>query len=497
MSTDHPTFAVVGAVNHGKSSVVSTLSENDEVRISPVPGETTESRRFSLRDLFSFYDTPGFQNAPEALTELLPAEHTSTPLQVFRDFLQRHRGDSAFDAECRLFAPIVDGAGLIYVVDGSRPALDLNLAEMRILRLTGQPRLAIINRTSADNFVADWKARLGQNFNSVREFNAHHATFADRIELLETLAGIEQSWKPKLARAVTLLREEWDSRLNECAEIIVELLVAALRHRETSSSHADLDTRRASVGEDLKARYKLNVSRLESRAHARIITLFRHHLVKTESREDHLFAEDLFSDETWKLFGLETTQLVTLATMSGAAVGVGIDALTLGHSFGLFALAGGALGAGSSLVIGRQRPELSVSFPRDVTWLPKGLADLLPGKLQFSGRALAVGPYRALNFPWILLDRAIGTFCYVINRAHARRDEVTLRSIELHDALAAHGLTTAQWTDAARKPCEQLFQAIRRNKFQPPQRAELRTLLAEHLREISNVRVDFRTTPRG
>ena len=35
--------------------------------------------------------------------------------------------------------------------------------------------------------------------------------------------------------------------------------------------------------------------------------------------------------------------------------------------------------------------------------------------------ALAVGPYRALNFPWILLDRAIGTFAYVINRAHGRR----------------------------------------------------------------------------
>jgi hypothetical protein len=495
MNADHPTFAVVGAVNHGKSSVVSTLAENDEVRISPVPGETTECRRFSLRENFSFYDTPGFQNASEALPELLAAEHAADPLQVFREFLDRHRGSPAFEAECRLFKPIVEGAGLIYVVDGSRPVLELNLAEMRILRLSSQPRLAIINRTRADNFVPEWKRRLGQNFNAVREFNAHHATFADRIELLETLAGIEQSWKPKLSSAVDLLREEWTTRLTECAEIIVELLVAALRHRETSGAEADLGRRRDAVAEELKARYQLAVGKIEARAHRRIIALFGHHLVKTEASAEHLFDDDLFSDETWKLFGLESGQLFTLATMSGAAFGVGLDALTLGHSFGLFALAGGAVGAGSSLVVGQQRPELSVSFPRNVTWLPKALRGLLPEKFQIGGRALAVGPYRALNFPWILLDRAVGTFSYVINRAHARRDEVTLRSAALKDTLTAHGLTSAQWNGAARKKCERLFTAIRRDKFQPEQRAELRALLFERLREISDIRLDFNTPP--
>jgi hypothetical protein len=491
MNAAAPTFAVVGAVNHGKSSVVSTLAENDEVRISPIPGETTDCRRFALRDLFVFYDTPGFQNASEALPELLLAEQAADPLAVFRDFLKRHRGAPEFDAECRLFTPVIDGAGLIYVVDGSRPVLELNLAEMRILRLTSQPRLAIINRTKADNHVAEWKRRLGQNFNAVREFNAHHATFADRIELLETLAGIEQTWKPKLASAVTVLRDEWTARLTDCAEIIVELIATALRHREISSAQADLQKRREIVSAELKAHYQLAVSRLEAKAHARIIALFGHHLVKTEASAEHLFADGLFSDETWKIFGLEATQLVTLATMGGALAGLGLDALTLGHSFGLFALGGGAVGAGSALVIGKQRPELSVSFPRGMTWMPKGLANILPDKLQIGGSALAVGPYRALNFPWILLDRAIGTFCYVINRAHARRDEVTLRSASLKEALAANEVTTAQWGDVIRKKIEKLFNAIRQEKFSPEQRLELRGLLYERLKAISSVRIDF------
>jgi hypothetical protein len=99
MSDTVPTFAIVGAVNHGKSSVVSTLAENDQVRISSMPGETVTCQRFWLRDLFAFYDTPGFQNAIEALRELEPAARASEPLTVFRSFLARHRGQPDFEAD--------------------------------------------------------------------------------------------------------------------------------------------------------------------------------------------------------------------------------------------------------------------------------------------------------------------------------------------------------------------------------------------------------------
>ena len=85
MSETVPTFAIVGAVNHGKSSVVSTLAENDQVRISSMPGETVTCQRFWLRDLFAFYDTPGFQNAIEALRELNSCARPE-PLAVFAIF---------------------------------------------------------------------------------------------------------------------------------------------------------------------------------------------------------------------------------------------------------------------------------------------------------------------------------------------------------------------------------------------------------------------------
>src|SRR6185436_4289383 len=93
-----PTFAIVGAVNHGKSSVVSTLAENDQVRISSMPGETVECQRFSLGDLFVFSDTPGFQNATEALEELRPAAQSRDSLKYFREFIVRHKGEPEYEA---------------------------------------------------------------------------------------------------------------------------------------------------------------------------------------------------------------------------------------------------------------------------------------------------------------------------------------------------------------------------------------------------------------
>ena len=66
-----PEFAILGHPNEGKSSVLSTLAEDDSVRVSPIPGETTECRSFPViidgREVLRFTDTPGFQNPARVL----------------------------------------------------------------------------------------------------------------------------------------------------------------------------------------------------------------------------------------------------------------------------------------------------------------------------------------------------------------------------------------------------------------------------------------------
>ncbi|HQP32100.1 MAG TPA: GTPase domain-containing protein, partial [Deltaproteobacteria bacterium] len=87
--TDAPrplTFAVVGHPNEGKSSVVSTLTEDDSVRITSTPGETVVCRAFPViidgRELVRFVDTPGFQS-PRATLEWLQAHPGPDMLQAF------------------------------------------------------------------------------------------------------------------------------------------------------------------------------------------------------------------------------------------------------------------------------------------------------------------------------------------------------------------------------------------------------------------------------
>jgi len=477
-STATPTFAVLGAVNHGKSSVAATLAENDHVRISSMPGETAECQRFSLGELFVFFDTPGFQNAREALAELRPAAQAADPLALFAAFIERHHGEPEFDAECRLFQPVVEGAGLIYVVDGSRPVLDIHLAEMELLRLTGAPRLAVINPIGPEDHVAEWRRRLGQHFNAVREFNAMHASFAQRIELLETLAGIEQAWKPRLMQAVQLLRDEWSQRLDDSAGLIVALLIDLLQHRETASSPAPGQSE-ADAAQALKQRYMAALAAREARAHAALIALFSHRLVKAGALPAHLFTDDLFSESTWSLLGLSGRQLLVAGTLAGAAVGASADAMTAGHTLAAGSVIGAAVGAAGTLVLGKRRPEIGVRLPQ--ARLPGALAGWWPGRIRLGGGGLVVGPYAARNFPWIVLDRAIGTVLAVMQRAHARRDRVTLQAEQLRDLLEGSGQASSAWDEADRKACEKVFTRARQGSLEPQDRPALQAVIRRRI----------------
>ncbi|MCD6273550.1 MAG: 50S ribosome-binding GTPase [Deltaproteobacteria bacterium] len=66
-----PEFAIVGHPNEGKSAVVSTLAEDDSVRVTSYPGETMECQAFPVvidgQEIIRFIDTPGFQNPRKTL----------------------------------------------------------------------------------------------------------------------------------------------------------------------------------------------------------------------------------------------------------------------------------------------------------------------------------------------------------------------------------------------------------------------------------------------
>lgn len=410
-----PTFAVVGQPNKGKSSIVATLAEDEQVAIAATPGTTRRAERHVLKvddeELYALVDTPGFQRA-RAMLDWLESERVAAserPRRV-RAFVEAHRDDPRFADECELLRPILDGAGILYVVDGAKPFGEEYEVEMELLRWTGRPRMALINRIGEGDYVAAWRHALGQYFSIVREFDAVHADFDKRISLLEAFAALDEHAAAPLARAVAVLREDRQRRLARSATAIAELLCSALQ--ASRSARLDDEAQRERLAERLNERLMDDLRRLEQRCRDKVQAIYQHRSLQRSESDAGLGGGDLFTAENWEIFGLSRDQLVRAGVVSGALAGAGVDLLFGGASV--------FLGAGLGAVLGG----VGARFGSDELAKVRVLGQPL------GGRVLQVGPVTAPNFPWVLLGRAWVHHDLVEERNHARREAMVVSVVD-------------------------------------------------------------------
>lgn len=427
MSEGVPEFAVVGRVNMGKSAVLATLLEIDDnavLRVSPTPGETTRAQPhkviFGRKECVRFIDTPGFSRPVEAMRAIQKIHGEGLPgRDSLRLFVEQRNGE--FEDEKRLLEPLLDGAGVMYVVDPGRPLRDDFLAEMEILRWTGRPRLALLNlrEVVAKEQEELWREKLGSAFNLVRTFDAHRAKYEQRLLLMKALLEIEERHRDKLEETIRLIEMEWEERRTEAAEVLREFLAEALELRvrvriEDRDEH--MPTRRKQKEHELKEKYFERLTKLERACFSKLLGIYRHHLLRVESGEETFEDIDLQSEEVWMKWGLSRGQLALVGVATGAAGGAIVDIGTGGLTHGLGALLGG-LGVGSAAWFkGGSLPDLRV--------------DLRVG-IKFSTgetKELVMGPPGSLNFPWILLDGVLVRYGRILERAHGRRDVEVLAS---------------------------------------------------------------------
>ena len=120
------------------------------------------------------------------------------------------------------------------MVDGSRPLRQVDLAEMEVLRLTGAARMAVINSKEEDTaYLRDWQNEFRKHFNSVRLFNSNRATYAQRIELLDSLKSIDQNLELVLRRVVEAFQADWGQRNSRSASILVDFFREILVYRKS------------------------------------------------------------------------------------------------------------------------------------------------------------------------------------------------------------------------------------------------------------------------
>ncbi len=409
-----PVFAVVGHPNKGKSSIVSTIAQNDSIVTSPQSGTTRQVQRYDIligQARYTLIDTPGFQRPSRALAWLQDhAVSADKRRDAVQQFINDDHCQKEFPEEVMLLKPIIDGAAILYVVDGSRPYGAEYEAEMEILRWTGQASMALINPIENEDHVHDWEQALSQYFKIVRVFNAMQADFEKVVAMLDAFSHIREEWHGVLADIVVEYRKFRANQLTESSLLLEELLTQLCTYRVSqkvmTKHQAD------SLKDILQKKYFADVRRIERQHHESLKSLYRYHHL--ESTIDELPLEDnLFDTQKWIMWGLDRRQLTVAATLAGAAAGAAVDIAVAGSSLMLGALGGGLLGAGSA-------------------WFSADSIAMFKIKgLPLGGYEAYQGPIQNRNFPYVVLGRYLYLADALRNRTHAHRENLQIQEGDL------------------------------------------------------------------
>lgn len=407
-----PRFAVVGHPNKGKSSIVATLSLDDSVAIAHTSGTTRFSQSFPMKVdgklIYELVDTPGFQRARKALAWMQnEVEKVHDRPAVVKRFVETWRDSGKFVDECELLKPILEGAGIIYVVDGSRPYGDEYEAEMEILRWTGQPSMALINPIDNDEYVEEWRMALNQYFKITRVFNAMTVEFHKRIDILNAFGQLHEAWRQPLQQAVNSLAQMREQQHRQAARTIAQMVVEMCAYVEEKKIGSDSEPDR--YKSIMKDNFLNALRKLEKKSRRQVQEIYQHKQLKSQEGSFELLSSDLFAMKDWYFWGLDKVQLSAISAAAGASAGLAIDAAAGGSSLLMGAAAGGLFGGAG------------VWFMAD-----KIAKQKISGVLPLGGKQLTFGPVSNRNFPYVLLGRAVYHQQLLAGRPHAKRDELTL-----------------------------------------------------------------------
>lgn len=408
-------FAVVGHPNKGKSSLVATLAQNDSVTVSELSGTTTQSQYFDFimnGDVcYQLIDTPGFQRARILLEELKQkVKSVADRKKALQDFVANTDNAIRFPDEFQLLTPIVNGAAIIYMVDGSTPYSVDYEPEMEILQWTGQPRMAVINPISGTEYVDEWQPILDQYFSIVRLFNPLLSRFEAQIDLLSLFSTLRTDWKSGIDKAIVGLHQQRQEKISQAARIVMAGCERMLQYyvvgKPAEESEAN-SIRNVEADKLLYASYSHKLRRFEQDVWLDLKQLFAHTSLEQAATILDVEKDDLFDEKSWQFWGLPRKTVIMFAAGSGAATGALLDVSLGGSSLMLGAAFGGIAGGSAATFFGKNLTKIRLA----------GLFS--PGKLTRQ-----LGPIKNTAFSWSILGRQIYYANELLNRNHSRRDRI-------------------------------------------------------------------------
>jgi len=445
-----PEFAVVGHPNKGKSSIVSTLSHNDNIQISSRSGTTESADHYAVetpQGRYDLVDTPGFQRPVKVLAWLKQhCDSANERAATVAKFVRNKDCQQQFKDEVALLEPIVNGAAILYVVDGSRPYGAEYEAEMEILRWTGQPSMALINPIENSDYIDEWNNALAQYFKSVRVFNPMKADFEKHIELLQTFTHLNPNWADRLNAIIADLKQKRAQQRELSVTILARLVDDLCQYQVCQKILTESQAK--TIKPMLDKQYKHWMKQREEAAIRELLANYAHFQTQV-SLDIFDLPPDLFDCDQWFAWGLDKKQLIYAATAAGAVTGAAVDIAVAGSSLMMGAIGGGLIGAGSAW------------FGADK------LVDIKVRGLPIGGYQACVGPIKNRNFPYVVIGRFLHLYRQISQLNHANRQALNFNATDFQDKVASLEKSTQKELNVAcerlikQKPVDHLEAALR------------------------------------
>jgi len=396
--TDPLAIALVGHSNVGKTSLVAALARDADLEIAEEAGTTrhAQTRVFELdgEPLLTFLDTPGFEEASRIGAWLDAREGELDGRARIDALLADAATDGRWGAEKEALTAALRADVLAYVADVTDPPSGQQRHELRLLRRTGVPMIAVLNVLADADARAEWTETLRrEGIDTIVPLDAHAFAAAQEADFYTALGLLRPEHRGRLADVATLRKRRSAALRRRSAAIVADLLVDALSFRltEGAASKEAAEARR----KPLNDRFKTLLRERERRAWLQLLSL--HGFDGLELAEQQLAVEsfsgawqdDLFDPSALRRYGVSAGTLAVVGAVGGSLIDVfgGLGAGTV---------LGGLAGAAAGVAVGRR----------------------VSTNVHAAG--VEVGPVDAVQFPAVLVHRALDVHTQVASRSHAR-----------------------------------------------------------------------------
>lgn len=395
--------AIVGHSNVGKTSLVAALTRDATLDVREEAGTTRSyyERVFALAGeaVLAFVDTPGFETAGRINRLLDAGDPEADGRALLEGFLADPQQDDLFREEKEALRGALAADVLAYVADVTAPPSGQQRQEIRLLRRAGVPIIAILNvLAEADEREAWMEVLRRENVDTIVPLDAWVFPAEQEQRFYRALGVLRPEHAAALERISSLRRSQAQARRSDAARAVASLLVDCLSYRlvEEFPSEAEANRGRDAAND----RFKRTLRHREQAAVAVLAEDLGFPTLEVEG--EHLSVEswsgtwqgDLFDPAQLRRYGVSAGTLAVVGALTGSVV----DAV---GGLGLGTLLGAGVGVAAGLALGRR---VSTS-------------------VDGNGR-LAVGPVDAVQFPSLLLHRAVELWAQLHDRSHARRDPV-------------------------------------------------------------------------